>query len=168
MPKRILSRNTLLPITALYTESYNYGSSLLILSAYASSMPPILSLPLYMAYDDSDGMVVLDYRWLGVTMSLGSCHKIIDNEGTLYMAAEVSLGSNLANNEDSAVVELQRLKKEMKTMEVAHLGVARPQDFVSAHTKSRSFQARYRTVAATARGQAGTVQGQPEASVKDY
>ncbi|GJY99363.1 retrotransposon protein, putative, ty1-copia subclass [Tanacetum coccineum] len=33
----------------------NYGSSLLILSAYASLMPPVLSLPLYMACDDSDG-----------------------------------------------------------------------------------------------------------------
>ncbi|GJU27973.1 hypothetical protein Tco_1166594 [Tanacetum coccineum] len=36
-----------------------------------------------------------------------------------------SLGSNLANNEDSAV-ELKKLKKEMKTIEVALLGVARP------------------------------------------
>ncbi|GKA51912.1 ribonuclease H-like domain-containing protein [Tanacetum coccineum] len=32
-----------------------YGSHLLILSAYAPSMPPLLSLPLSMACDDSDG-----------------------------------------------------------------------------------------------------------------
>nr|GEW32106.1 hypothetical protein [Tanacetum cinerariifolium] len=32
-----------------------YGSSLPILSAYASSTLPVLSLPLYMACDDSDG-----------------------------------------------------------------------------------------------------------------
>nr|GEW99293.1 hypothetical protein [Tanacetum cinerariifolium] len=31
----------------------HYGSSLLILSDYASSMPPVLSLPLYMACDDT-------------------------------------------------------------------------------------------------------------------
>ncbi|GJR19536.1 hypothetical protein Tco_0968063, partial [Tanacetum coccineum] len=37
----------------------SYGSSLLILSAYASSMPPVLSLPLYMACDDSDGCMFL-------------------------------------------------------------------------------------------------------------
>ncbi|GJY83821.1 hypothetical protein Tco_0497197 [Tanacetum coccineum] len=36
-----------------------YGSSLLILSANASLMPPILSLSLYMACDDSDGCMFL-------------------------------------------------------------------------------------------------------------
>ncbi|GKC17227.1 hypothetical protein Tco_1014009, partial [Tanacetum coccineum] len=34
-----------------------YGSHLLILSAYAPSMSPLLSLPLSMACDDSDGCV---------------------------------------------------------------------------------------------------------------
>ncbi|GKB83781.1 hypothetical protein Tco_0950676 [Tanacetum coccineum] len=43
----------------------------------------------------------------------------------------VVTGSNLANNEDSAV-ELKKLKKEMKRMEVALLGVARSQVFILA------------------------------------
>ncbi|GKA88684.1 hypothetical protein Tco_0810448 [Tanacetum coccineum] len=74
-----------------------------------------------------DGKLNL-FHWL-LTSKIASCegasqgHKRIDKEGflvTLYMA-----GSNLANNEDSAVVELKKLKKEMKRMEVALLGVAR-------------------------------------------
>ncbi|GJZ05396.1 hypothetical protein Tco_0538671 [Tanacetum coccineum] len=36
-----------------------YGSDLLILSDYAPSMPPLLSLPLSMACDDSDGCVTM-------------------------------------------------------------------------------------------------------------
>ncbi|GKA89006.1 hypothetical protein Tco_0810818 [Tanacetum coccineum] len=36
-----------------------YGSDLLILSAYAPSMPPLLSLPLSIVYDNSDGCVMM-------------------------------------------------------------------------------------------------------------
>nr|GEV78793.1 hypothetical protein [Tanacetum cinerariifolium] len=38
---------------------HEYGSDLLILSAYAHSMPPLLSLLLSMACDDSDGCVTM-------------------------------------------------------------------------------------------------------------
>nr|GEY24689.1 putative reverse transcriptase domain-containing protein [Tanacetum cinerariifolium] len=48
------------------------------------------------------------------------------NEFLSAFKHHTSLGSYLANNEDSTV-ELKKLKKEMKTMEVALLGVARPQ-----------------------------------------
>ncbi|GKA47942.1 hypothetical protein Tco_0740900 [Tanacetum coccineum] len=41
-------------------EGFNsYGSSLLILLAYVPSMPPLLSMPLSMACDDSDGCVAM-------------------------------------------------------------------------------------------------------------
>ncbi|GJX53821.1 gamma-glutamyl peptidase 5-like protein [Tanacetum coccineum] len=47
-------------VTAIRDEPgiMNYGSDLLILSAYAPSMPPLLSLLLSMACDDSDGGAV--------------------------------------------------------------------------------------------------------------
>nr|GEY40624.1 hypothetical protein [Tanacetum cinerariifolium] len=45
---------------------FSYGSSLLILSAYTSSMPLVLSLPLYMACDDSD-------RCVTTTIEVGYC-----------------------------------------------------------------------------------------------
>ncbi|GJZ05880.1 hypothetical protein Tco_0539673 [Tanacetum coccineum] len=50
----------LLKVHSFPTEIFNsYGSSLLILLAYAPSMPPLLSLPLSMACDDSDGCVAM-------------------------------------------------------------------------------------------------------------
>nr|GEX16716.1 hypothetical protein [Tanacetum cinerariifolium] len=56
-----------------------YGSSLLILSAYASSMPPVLSLPLYMACDDSDGCV---------TTMIGSSLYLISDPKDLILVDE--------------------------------------------------------------------------------
>ncbi|GKB64383.1 hypothetical protein Tco_0920569 [Tanacetum coccineum] len=48
-----------------------YGSDLLILLAYAPSMPPLLSLPLHMACDDSDGLNNSDKARLSICIVAG-------------------------------------------------------------------------------------------------
>ncbi|GJX72169.1 hypothetical protein Tco_0309340 [Tanacetum coccineum] len=56
---RVLLHVDFLPSLLCHERIMNYGSDLLILSAYAPSMPPLLSLLLSMACDDSDGCVTM-------------------------------------------------------------------------------------------------------------
>ncbi|GJV32140.1 hypothetical protein Tco_1392540 [Tanacetum coccineum] len=56
-----------------------YGSDLLILLAYAPSMTPLLSLPLPMACDDSDGLNDSDKARLSICIVAGQCHGCRDS-----------------------------------------------------------------------------------------
>nr|GEW76887.1 hypothetical protein [Tanacetum cinerariifolium] len=78
----------------------SYGSSLLILSAYASSMPAVLSLPLYMACDDSDGCV---------TMMIGSVYD--GNDDRKWAIAWLGYLCPGNHNEPSFIIPWENTKR---------------------------------------------------------
>ncbi|GJX03146.1 hypothetical protein Tco_0189062, partial [Tanacetum coccineum] len=77
-----------------------YGSGLLILSAYAPSLPPLFLLPLLMACDDSDGLSVpkrvrskfgLCASWRGKLAEFAAMAAISKNEEGVRMEADTFL-----------------------------------------------------------------------------
>ncbi|GKD44833.1 origin recognition complex subunit 3, partial [Tanacetum coccineum] len=100
-----------------------YGSDLLIILAYAPSMPPLLSLPLFMACDDSDGCVTMAFKSCPSQIATVSINIQKGYSGTSNRYTFAQEHGDLINLHDwfqsFKAITLQKTVKERQRMKVS-------------------------------------------------